>query len=295
MPELPEVETLRSGLEPALLGRRVTRAALYRRDIFITPADPQGGFSRARSAPKPAPYTPADLLQGATITALHRRGKQLAILSTSRRILLIHLGMSGQLRLVPSVGGARVLDPESLPSHTHAAWTLDSGDTLLFRDPRRFGGLWSLASQGALDSRWAALGPDAATLSPEALAAAAASSARPIKALLLDQSAVAGVGNIYADEALFLARISPRRLASRLKPDQLDLLASAIRETLAAAIRARGSTVRDYQDATGSPGRAQLAHQVYGHARQPCPRCGSPLRGTRLAQRATVYCPRCQH
>jgi formamidopyrimidine-DNA glycosylase len=286
VPELPEVETLRRSLEPGLLGRRITRATLFRRDILVAPGDPAGGFSRNRAKAKPASICPEDLLQGARIAALHRRGKQLALLSDAGPLLVIHLGMSGQVRLAPP-------DAPAL-SHTHAAWDLDSGDRLLFRDPRRFGGLWTLPSHADLEARWQALGPDAASVTADQLAAAAKGSARPIKALLLDQAAIAGVGNIYADEALFLARISPRRLARRLKAPELDRLATAIRQTLAAAIAARGSTLRDYRDASGSAGEAQLAHQVYDRAGHPCPACGRPLRGTRLAQRATVYCPSCQ-
>ena len=272
MPELPEVESVRRSLAP-LVGRRIARAHLLRADI----CEPEPGARRG----------PHAILQGATVDALDRRGKQLAIIARDDRVLVVHLGMTGQLRL---------LGPGSPPDrtdHIHARWNLDDGSRLVFRDPRRFGGLWPL-SKSTLEVRWSDLGPDGLGITAEQLRAAAAHSSRPIKAVLLDQGIVAGVGNIYADEALFVSGIRPTRRAMRIRPPEWGILAEAIRQTLAAAVMARGSTLRDYVDATGASGTAQERHQVYGRGRLPCTRCGDLLTVGTVAQRTTVYCRSCQ-
>jgi formamidopyrimidine-DNA glycosylase len=290
MPELPEVECLRRSLEPHLIGRTISSATLRRRDICEV-------FTESR----PRRATPADLLQGLTISELHRRGKQLAILSQEGPLIVVHLGMTGQLLFSPSPpGGAPGWGRRSraTPDHTHvhATWILSKGaGQLLFRDPRRFGGLWTFPSLDALTtSRWSTLGPDALTISSTHLAEALKGSRRHIKAALLDQSVLAGVGNIYADESLFIAGINPRRLASALKPTQIDALASAIREVLSRSISTGGSTLRDYRDANGQAGSSQLTHAVYGRSGQACLRCSTRLRHAQVAQRTTVWCPNCQ-
>lgn len=279
MPELPEVETLRRSLEPHLLSRRIAAAVIHRRDFLILPGDPVGGFSRSRTAARPKRASAEHLLQGSRIVELRRRGKQLAILADDGRALVIHLGMTGQLLV-----GAPVR-----PTHTHLSWMLDSGASLHFRDPRRFGHARFVPA--FTDAFWNDLGPDALTASPEVLNTP---SRRAIKAVLLDQSILAGVGNIYADESLFRAGISPKRRADRLTPDQRTRLASVVREVLAEAITARGSTLRDYRDAQGQLGSAQLLHRVYGRAGLPCVTCGKTLVPARLAQRMTVFCRSCQ-
>jgi formamidopyrimidine-DNA glycosylase len=274
VPELPEVETVRRTLAPALEGRRVTRAVLHRSDY----CERAGG----------KPCRPKDLLQGATIRSVERHGKQLAFVSLEGPVLVAHLGMSGQLRII---------DPAARPApatHLHAEWVLDSGARLRFRDPRRFGGLWALPSEDDLRQRWATLGPDGLTATAAELRSRAAESRRAIKAVLLDQEVIAGVGNIYADEALFLSRINPARPARLLQPAEWEALTEAIHRTLAAAIEARGSTLRDYIDALGVAGSAQAAHAVYGRAGDPCLVCGRRLKGSRLAGRATVHCSQCQ-
>lgn len=274
MPELPEVESTRLSLEPGLLGRGIVRAHLRRADICESGI---GGTCSAR-----------DLLEGATIAQLARHGKQLAIIAADGRTLVVQLGMSGSLRLLTP--GA----PEP-KGHVHAAWTLDDGSRLIFRDPRRFGGLTAFATADALrQTRWSELGPDAGRITGAKLHARAGESKRAIKAALLDQAVLAGVGNIYADESLFCAGIRPSRRADRLVRDEYDALAGAIRRTLARAIRDGGSTIRDYANGAGAAGRAQLTHAVYGRAGGVCLVCGGALRATRIAQRATVYCPRCQ-
>jgi formamidopyrimidine-DNA glycosylase len=286
MPELPEVESVRRGLD-ALVGCTITRARLLRRSVLVVPGDPDGGWERNRSPARPRRHTASMLLDGATIALARRHGKQLALVASDSRVLLAHLGMTGSFR---------VLAPRAhAPSdHVHAVWTLDDARRLAFRDPRRFGGLWFLPTRADLDARWAALGPDALTVTPAQLAPRVQRSARPVKAALLDQAVIAGVGNIYADEALFRARLHPLRRAADLTSDELDRLAAAIRAVLAEALQAGGSTLRDFVAADGSPGSYRAAHRVYGRAGLPCPDCGSPLASARVAQRATVWCPTCQ-
>lgn len=268
MPELPEVESTRRSLAHALVGRTLARVDLRRADIVDHPAP-----------------SPRDLLDGARVESLRRHGKQLAILSTDGRVLVVQLGMSGVLATGPA--------PQS--PHTHCTWLLSDGGVLWFNDPRRFGGLTPLPDAAALASRWSLLGPDALTVTPDALAAACHGSKRAIKALLLDQHAIAGVGNIYADEALFRSGIRPTTRASRLRPGPLEALAGAIREVLGASIAMGGSTLRDYRDGQGQPGEFQARHDVYGRGGEACRRCGSRLRELILAQRTTVWCPGCQH
>ena len=297
MPELPEVESIRLSLLPRLVGRRVVGAVLHRRDVLVAPGDPYGGFARQRGAGRgkvrPNRVSKAELLEGAVVTRIERRGKQLAIIAESatlgREIALgVQFGMSGQL--FHRAAGQRVADA----SHIHAEWRLKDGGRLVFRDPRRFGGLRSFPSLEALQEHWAALGADALHIGGEELAAALKGSGRAIKAALLDQSVAAGVGNIYADEALFAAQIAPARRAADLTRAECVRLAETIREVLANAIEAGGSTLRDYVDADGNPGSFQLAHKVYGRAGEACVACGAELSSTVLAQRMTVWCSRCQ-
>lgn len=294
MPELPEVESVRTSVEPFIVGRRVLAARLFRRDVLITPGDPPGGFSRQRGTRQPAPrrYPRTDLLAGMTIIRVDRRGKQLAIIahhddaSAAEAALVVQLGMTG---------GLQFFDPSTRtsPTHVHAAWHFEHG-RLLFRDPRRFGGLRAFRSSADLHEHWEGLGPDALSITPRELGAALKDSSRPLKAALLDQAVLAGVGNIYADEALHAARLHPARPAGFLTRSETVRLARAVREVLLASVEAGGSTLRDYADATGAPGSYQRSHEVYGRAGQPCRRCRQPLDSARLAQRATVWCPVCQ-
>lgn len=275
MPELPEVETIRRTLAARVVGLRVSRVTLARADVVT-------GQHSAHA-----------LLQGATVARLDRRGKQLAIIAEDGRVLLVHLGMSGQLR---RVGPG---DTVARQDHVHAVWTLRDGTdgsagALVFRDPRRFGGLWTLAGEPALRARWASLGPDALEITGAGLAAACARTRRAIKAVLLDQRALAGVGNIYADEALFAARVHPARAACGLRNHEVEHLASSIRAVLLRAIEAGGSTLRDYVNGDGAPGAFALQHAVYGRAGEPCRQCSANLRADVLGQRTTVWCPSCQ-
>lgn len=293
MPELPEVECLRRSLEPHLVGRTVRRAVLRRRDICEV-----FGESRPRRA------TPVDLLEGCTITRLDRRGKQLAIIAGDGAVLSVHLGMTGQLLFSPPTRDgpddqSRSSKSAAAQSHVHATWELtESGSPvgkLMFRDPRRFGGLWTFPSVRALlEHRWNALGPDALTIMGGELAQALSGSRRHIKAAMLDQGVLAGVGNIYADEALFQAGIRPRRLGCRLTVAEVETLASAIRSVLGSSIQTGGSTLRDYRDANGKAGSSQLTHAVYGRGGEACVRCGGRLREAQVGQRTTVWCASCQ-
>lgn len=283
MPELPEVETIRRSLEPALLGARVLRVRVLRRDVISTPADRPAPSTRSPSTP--ARLRVHDLLAHAEIAALTRLGKRLAIIARDGRTIEIRLGMSGQLLLQR--------DP-STPPHTHVAWTLAEGARLLFRDPRRFGGVRVHTSDADLLQSWQSLGPDALSIRPGDLRARAGTSRRTLKAVLLDQRVLAGVGNIYADESLFEARLHPAALACDLDPRAWSQLARSIREVLARAIDQRGSTLRDYRDAEGNAGNAQLVHRVYARGGLPCPCCSAMLLSQTLAQRTTTWCPTCQ-
>ncbi|MDP1660362.1 MAG: bifunctional DNA-formamidopyrimidine glycosylase/DNA-(apurinic or apyrimidinic site) lyase [Phycisphaerales bacterium] len=269
MPELPEVETVRRSLAPHLLGRTIAAATL-RRDDFVTGA-----------------RTPADLLQGATVERIERRGKQLAVIAASGRAVIVQLGMSGQVLAAPA--------SSPLPTHVHALWTIrSSSTTILFRDPRRFGGLTTLRSPAQLEATWQHLGPDGLAITAAQLWSALHSSSRAIKAALLDQHTVAGIGNIYADEALFVAGIHPKALCHRLSHSRVERLAHSIRQVLTTAVAARGSTLRDYRDADGQAGSYANLHRVYGRAGLVCTVCGQTLRGFVLGQRTTVACSTCQ-
>jgi formamidopyrimidine-DNA glycosylase len=274
VPELPEVESLRLSLVPALIGRSVTSLRLLRKDIAH---DHNHRTPDARA-----------LLCTATIDRLERRGKQLAIVARDGRTLIVHLGMTGHLRHVP-------LEHPPQLSHIHAIWSLDDRSTLFFRDPRRFGGLWTLPDRATLETTlWRDLGPAALHIDARHLRDRFKERKRAIKSTLLDQSVLAGVGNIYADEALFRAGIRPTRSAGRLTPAEITLLTATIRSVLARAIERRGSTIRDYVDSSGTPGQAQLEHMVYDRGGQPCKQCDATLHRATIGQRTTVWCPTCQ-
>lgn len=276
MPELPEVETLASDLRPYLVGRTVLGCDLRFPGIVRYP-DP-GCF--------------AELVVGHRVEALSRRGKYLFHhLSPpgENLLLVVHLGMTGQWR--------RVAPNTPEPDHLHAVFELDDGSLLRYRDVRRFGRLLlggeaELTAVRALPS----LGPDPvdAEFTAADLYRRLHPRRAPVKALLLDQSVVAGVGNIYADEALWRARVRPDRPAGALSRAAVVRLREALQEVLIQAIENRGSSVRSYRDTWGELGQEQERLQVYGRAGQPCPRDGHPLSLIRMAGRSTVFCRRCQ-
>jgi len=277
MPELPEVETIRRALRPALEGAVISGASAERPEVVHGDA------------------SPAALLAGQRVDTLRRHGKQLAVVAQGGgRCVSIHLGMSGRLMLFE--GRSR---PTERPAHTHVVWRLEPPDgrhaELWFIDPRRFGGLWTHASEAALvSSRWSTLGPDAATLRAAHLARVAKDRRAPIKAVLLDQRAVAGIGNIYADEALFRARVRPSRPAGSLAVEEVRELAAAVRTILRRAIERGGSTIRDYRTPSGAPGGFLPHHAAYGRGGRPCVRCGQSLHKGLVAGRTTVWCENCQ-
>ncbi len=273
MPELPEIESLRRSLRP-MIGSRVVRGCVHRADMVL----PDGAV--------PLP-------KGARIRALHRHGKQLVLETLDHGCLVVHLGMSGSLRLVAEA------DEPPRDSHVHARWVLESPDgsrcTLLHRDPRRFGWLEVHPDLEHVRTVWRdRLGPDAMDPPVAALLDAFAVTRRAVKAVLLDQSVIAGIGNIYADEALFRARVHPFNPACAMERSAGLRLVKAIRWVLQRAIEHGGSTIRDHRTADGRWGSFQRMHRVYGRGGQPCFRCGNTLRLTRLLQRATVFCPACQ-
>jgi formamidopyrimidine-DNA glycosylase len=273
VPELPEVETVRLGLEPALVGRRFERVQIF--DPRLTrPFDPR---------------TVAAELEGERVSALQRRGKYLVVRFESGRGLLIHLRMTGSLRHAPN--GTLADDP-----HRRAVVSLDDGSDLAYRDVRRFG-TWLLAEPDELDPYLSTrLGTE--PLGPEftlgELKQRLARRRAPIKAALLDQRTAAGLGNIYVDEALWRARIRPLRPAGTLRRAELERLHAAIREALEAGLARQGATLRDYAQPDGRAGAMQHEFKVYGREGEPCERCGTPIEKTRAGGRGTWYCPRCQ-
>lgn len=269
MPELPEVETVVRTLRPKLLGATIARAEV-RDDLVIAGSSPED-FCRA--------------LAGRTIGHLRRRGK-FAIAPLGEGLFLVaHLGMTGQLVLAPAMA------PE--PRFARVALHLEDGHTLWYADMRKFGRLRVTQDAEAVT---AGLGPE--PLHPSFDAAVLLNRTqgrkRPIKSLLLDQSVVAGLGNIYADEALFEAGLNPCTPAGDLTGDQANRLVEAIRGVLTRGIANRGTTISDYVDGEGRPGANQLTLRVYGRAGQACVHCGRPLSGIRLAGRSTCFCPECQ-
>lgn len=289
MPESPEVECLRRSLERDLMSARVVAVRVFRGDVLRAV-----GFDRGRDREQRRP------LLGASIGGLERHGKELAILEAGPdgRVLRVRLGMTGGLRLDPIVPGRALA---RLP-HEHVRWTLEGASgrlALRHVDPRRFGDLVVFTDPESYRHDRARLGIDGITASPRAMATRLgrdlARSRRSLKAALLDQGVVAGLGNIYADEALFRARLDPQRGCRTVGTGEWQTLARSIREVLRQAVKAGGSTLRDYRDARGVAGSAQRAHQAYGRAGMPCLRCGATLQSTLIAGRTTIRCSSCQH
>jgi len=271
MPELPEVETVVRTLRPALVGATLGRAWASGLPL--------------RMGRRPDLTTLRALCEGARIRDLRRRGKYILIDFAPAGGLLVHLGMTGRLRLHDA--------DEPRAKHTHAVWQLPKSRELRFIDPRRFGWVAAVPDFEAL-AELRALGPDPlAELDAAGLGRMLAASRAPIKSFLLDQRRIAGLGNIYACEALFRARIHPRRPARRARGESERLLA-AIRETLEIGIANRGTSLRDFVDAAGTPGRNVEALVVYGREGEACTVCGAAIRRTVDAGRSTFFCRRCQ-
>jgi formamidopyrimidine-DNA glycosylase len=231
------------------------------------------------------------LLEGQVIGAIERHGKQLAVLGHDEAspAVCIHLGMTGSMtyHARPLASGAT--------KHTHVVWHLDNDRVVAFHDPRRFGGVWCFPNRVALVAgRWSCLGDDALLIEPATLHARLRRTTRGLKAALLDQTVIAGLGNIYVDELLFARGLHPRRKANRLKRETVEHLVLAMRDVLARAIASGGSTLRNYVDADGHAGGFQFEHRVYGRGGQACCQCQTLLRSQQIAGRTTVYCPTCQ-
>ena len=274
MPELPEVETTRRRLEPGLIGRRFDHVEIV--DPRLTRPEP--------------PEVIAAELQGERVHGLGRRGKYLIVEFESGRHLLIHLRMTGNLQH-PASGGVDA-DP-----YRRAVVRLDDGSGVAYRDVRRFG-TWELLEPGELEDYFAArrLGgePLERAFTTASLERAFGNRRAPVKAALLDQRAAAGVGNIYADEALWRARIHPLRPAGSLSSEELAALRTALRRVLQTGIARQGATLRDYRAPDGARGSMQDRFRVYGRAGEPCPRCGTPIEKIRAGGRGTWFCPSCQ-
>jgi formamidopyrimidine-DNA glycosylase len=273
MPELPEVETIRLALEPHLVGRRFERVEI----------------DDSRLVRPYEPLAVAAELEGERVAALERRGKYLIVRFESGRALLIHLRMTGSLR--HAARGSLGDDP-----HRRAVVKLDDGSDLAYRDVRRFG-TWELLEPGEVDpylQRRLGHEPLERGFTAKRLAERLEGRRAPLKAALLDQRTVAGLGNIYVDEALWRAQLHPLRPAGTLDADELTRLTKAIRDALRAGIARQGASLRDYSTPDGRRGRAQERFRVYGREGEPCPRCGTPIDKIRVGGRGTWYCPNCQ-
>lgn len=291
MPELPEVELVARYLRPHLLDRRIERVTTTAPSyFFLTP-----------------PATLRRRLVGESIGALERRGKYLVAQLSSNHRLLLHLGMTGQLILAGARSPRLALGEERRKSarvegdaqfvrdsHTHLVLEFaDSGPELYFRDIRKFGKVLLLAA-GRGDPRIDKLGPDALGVTAQVLFFASRKRRIPTKSLLLDQTVTAGIGNIYADESLFLAAIHPERPAYSLSESDCASLARILRRVLRHSIEAGGSSIDDYVHPDGSEGGFQRHFRVYGRCGEPCRKCRTPIERIVIGQRGSHYCPRCQ-
>ena len=270
MPELPEVETVVRGLREPLIGRTILGATAHWPPTIAAPSIDEF----------------AAMIAGRCVVSVGRRGKYVVI-ELNRGYLLIHLKMSGRLQVVP---GDKPLD-----KHTHTFFELDDGHQLRFRDVRKFGRVYLIQD---MDQITGSLGPEplADDLTLEAFAALLARRSGRLKALLLNQTFLAGLGNIYADESLFAAGLHPLRTANSLTPDEQSRLYHAIRRVLGRAVDGRGTTLEDqgYVDAEGQPGSYQDRIAVYGCTGEPCTVCGATIERIIVGGRSTHYCPRCQ-
>ena len=272
MPELPEVETVVRDLRPLLVGRRFTSV-----------------WAGRLALRKPWKATWKKRLVGRRVTAARRRGKWIVLELDDGGRLVVHLGMTGQLTIAPADAPRK--------EHTHLLFGLDEDNRQLrFRDVRRFGSATLFLSDEEVEAsfRTSGLGPEPFGLDPAYWRGRMESTSRCVKAVLLDQSVVAGVGNIYADEALFEARLHPNLIASKLGDEAADRLRQAVASVLNRAIEGRGSSIRDYIGGSGLKGAFQKEFRVYGRTGKPCRRCKAVIERVRLAGRSTHFCPACQ-
>lgn len=270
MPELPEVETVRRGILPLVSGKTISAVVVREPRLRV-----------------PVPAELSALIRGETILSVERRAKYL-LLRGERGTLIVHLGMSGTLQLVPAA-----TPPQK---HDHVDLIMDDGNALRFRDPRRFGAIWWTPGDPLRHPLLLDLGPEplSADFTGGYLHASTAGRRTAIKSLIMNQKIVVGIGNIYASEALFHAGIAPQRPAAGLSFADCGRLVHAARVVLEAAIMAGGTTLRDFQGATGKPGYFSIELDVYGRGGEECRRCHSIIRCERIGQRSTFFCPHCQ-
>ena len=275
MPELPEVEVTRLGLLPHLPGRRITAL-----------------FCSGRRLRQPIPITLLEKqICGSTVISLDRQAKYLLIRMDNASVLVVHLGMTGKLGIFPQAAARK--------THDHLCLRLDSGLELRFNDARRFGSIMVWPKEKAVQleeefSRSQGIEPFGPDFTAENLAHLADGRRQAVKIFLMNAKLIAGMGNIYANEALFAAGMSPMRAAGQITLNEYDRLAAAIQAILAEAIRQGGTTVRDFVGSDGQPGYFQQTLQVYGRHGLPCVVCGETIQRSRIGQRATYCCPHCQ-
>ncbi len=282
MPELPEIESIRRALERAIVGQRIESAVVGPHDMRARGA----GRAPTRSRPGQPWATPRQLLVGGRVASLERRGKQLAIVVDDGRALVVQLGMSGQL----------LVTHDAPPTHRHVTWSLmgRGAALLVFRDPRRFGGIVPHEHVHAMHERWdRELGPDGLD-ARHAPVDRLREGMRHVKAALLDQSLVAGIGNIYADEALHAAGIRPTRRCGRLTRDEAARVLAEARRIMLGSVSRGGTSLRDHVLPQGNPGSARRLILAYGRTGLPCHGCGRPMKGGRVAGRSTTWCTKCQ-
>ncbi|MGN6369666.1 MAG: bifunctional DNA-formamidopyrimidine glycosylase/DNA-(apurinic or apyrimidinic site) lyase [Phycisphaerae bacterium] len=268
MPELPEVEEVRRTLEPHLLNVPITSVEVRRGD-FVTPVG-----------------APLKKLAGRRIVSTFRHGKKLFCIADDDQTLVIHLGMSGRVDCLPVAAG--------VAKHTHVIFHLASGTDVRLRDPRRFGGLWYYPTSAAARARELRnLGRDALELEVGDLAHWRRTRGR-MKQRLLSQKDVAGLGNIYVDEALWMVKLHPLQRVDRVRPEVVEELVAAIRAVLEHSIRAGGTTLRDYRNVADQPGEFARQLQAYGRGGKPCLRCGTVMSVMVVGGRTTVFCRACQ-
>lgn len=280
MPELPEVETVRRGLSPAMEGQRIDRLEVNRPNLRF-----------------PFPEQFQARIEGATITRMGRRAKFLVCDLDTHESLIMHLGMSGRFTVNNAATADFHHDPGTDPKHDHVVFHMQNGATVTYNDPRRFGfmELWATDNFDGYE-RTKSLGPEPLSngFNADYLDAALQAKAAPIKAALLDQSVVAGLGNIYVCEALFRSGISPRRKAASVVGKRNQRLAPAINEVIAEAIAAGGSSISDFANASGELGYFQKQFSVYDREGEACNTCGQPIKRIVQSGRSSFYCGSCQ-
>ena len=268
MPELPEVETIKSEISPYLIGRRITNVTLF--------------WERMVRQPSAAEFR--ERLNGQRITGVGRRGKYLLLSLCGGDTLVIHLKLTGSLWLK--------LPPEG-DKFVRAAISFDDGSHIYFRDPRKFGKMWLVSDKSAATGD---LGPEPLEpdFTPEVLATRLQRHKIPVKAALLDQRVIAGVGNLYADEALFAAKVHPMRPADGLTPEEIKRLRRSISDVLVHGIDNKGASVENYYRPDGTKGNAHAEFKVARQRGFPCPNCGTPIQYMKVRGRGTYFCPKCQ-